>query len=250
MVNGIYTASRGMTNILAKQDVHAQNLANANTTGFKLFRLVNKAEVAIGRNDRNQLHQDENQTVSDRIVSFAQGPMLKTGHDLDFALTERGFFSIEGRNGPEGSGTAYTRNGSFSMNSHGELVTLTGRRVLDDNGAPIQLSGEGSVQIMEDGGLFREGRLMARLGVVDFQTPKDLVPGADGLYTNPFPDRNPPKPVASGGIRQGFVEGSNVDPIQTMVNMVAEFRNYEANQKTMQAIDSTLGKAVNEVGKV
>lgn len=245
MVNGLYTASRGMTNILAKQDVHTQNLANANTSGFKLFRLVNQAEVAIGRNDRNQLHQDENQAVSDRIVSFTQGPMLKTGNDLDFALTERGFFTIEGE-----GGAAYTRNGSFSMNSYGELVTLTGRRVLDDTGAPIQLRGEGSVRIMEDGGLFREGRMVARLGIVDFDTPKDLVPGADGLYTNPFPERNPPRPVASGGIRQGFVEGSNVDPIQTMVNMVAEFRNYEANQKTMQAIDSTLGKAVNEVGKV
>jgi flagellar basal-body rod protein FlgG len=245
MVNGLYTASRGMTNILAKQDVHSQNLANANTTGYKLFRLVNKAEVAIGRNDRNQLHQDENQVVSDRIVSFSQGPLLKTDNDLDFALTERGFFSIEGD-----GGTAYTRNGSFSMNSYGELVTLTGKRVLDDNGAPIQLRGQGSVQIMEDGGLFREGRLVARLGVVDFEKPKDLVPGADGLYTNPFPERMPPMPVVSGGIRQGFVEGSNVDPIQTMVNMVAEFRNYEANQKTMQAIDSTLGKAVNEVGKV
>jgi flagellar basal-body rod protein FlgG len=201
--------------------------------------------VAIGRNDKNQLHQDENQVVSDQVISFIQGPMLKTDNPLDFALTTPGFFSVEGE-----EGTAFTRNGSFSMNSYGELVTLTGRKVLDDSGAPIQLSGNGAVQIMEDGGLFREGRLVARLGVVDFDKPGELVAGADGLYTNPNPERNPQRSPEVSGIRQGFMEGSNVDPIHTMVNMMAEFRNYEANQKTMQAIDSTLGKAVNDVGRV
>ena len=99
MVNGLYTATRGMTNILAKQDAHAQNLANATSTGFKLSRVVNEAQVQVGRNDLNQLHQDEDQRISGRYTSFAQGPLIKTGNDLDFALTSSGFFMIESENG-------------------------------------------------------------------------------------------------------------------------------------------------------
>lgn len=247
MVNGLHTASRSMLNIMAKQDIHAQNLANSTTTGFKLSRLVNKTEVAIGRNDKQQPHQDENQVVADRVVSFQQGPMIKTGNTLDFALTTPGFFAVEG--GEEGL-PRYTRNGSFAINSFGELVTLTGKRVLDDAGSPIQLSGEGAVQIMEDGGLFKEGKRVARIGVTEFEDDRRLVPGGDGLYSNPDPSANPPKGAEAVGVRQGFVEGSNVDPIATMVNMMSEFRNYEANSRVIQAIDSTLGKAVNEVGRV
>lgn len=245
MVNGLYTATRGMQNILAKQDAHAQNLANATTTGFKLTRIVSQTQVAIGRNDKNQLHQDENQTLAGRFTSFMQGPMVKTSNDLDFALSSSGFFAVEGD-----EGTRYTRNGGFSMNSSGELVTLTGKRVLDDAGAPILLKGEGSVKIMEDGGLFRDNKPVARIGVVEFADDKKLIPEAEGLYSNSDPEGNPTRTADTIGIVQGFLEGSNVDPINTMVSMIAEFRNYEADQKAVQAIDSTLGKAVNEVGRV
>ena len=199
MVNGLYTATRGMTNILAKQDAHAQNLANATSAGFKLSRVVNETQVAIGRNDLNQLHQDENQGISGRYTSFAQGPLIKTGNDLDFALTSSGFFMIEGEDGPR-----YTRNGTFSMNSYGELVTMNGRRVLDESGSPVQLRGEGSVQIMEDGGLFKEGRQAARLAVVDFADNNLLLPGAEGLFTNSQPDRNPAAPRRAGGHQAGI----------------------------------------------
>lgn len=245
MVNGLYTASRSMSNILAKQEVHSQNLANASSTGFKLSRLVNSTEVKVGRNDLDQLHQDEHQQISGRYTSFAQGPLLKTGNDLDFALTESGFFVIEGE-----EGTRYTRNGGFSLNPNGELVTLTGMRVLDENGGPIQLRGEGAVQLMEDGGIFRDGKRVTRLGVVEFPDNGKLLSGANGLFENRDEAANAPAPAALVGVRQGFLEGSNVDPLQTMVNMIAEFRNYEADQRVIQAIDSTLGKAVNEVGRV
>lgn len=245
MVNGLYTASRSMMNILSKQDAHAQNLANATTTGFKLTRIVNRVEIGIGRNDQNQLHQDENQTIANRYTSFAQGPMIKTGNDLDFALTNPGFYAIEGD-----EGTRYTRNGSFSMNGYGELVTLTGKRVLDENGSPILLRGEGAVQIMEDGGLFRDGKPVARVSVVEFKDNTKLMPGADGLFVNTDPEGNEAVAAKEVGLKQGYLEGSNVDPLQVMVNMTADFRNYESNQRIVQAIDTTLGKAVNEVGRV
>ena len=196
MVNGLYTASRSMINILAKQEVHSQNLANASSTGFKLSRLVNSTEVKVGRNDQNQLHQDEDQKIAGRYTAFTQGPLLKTGNDLDFALTNPGFFVIEGE-----EGTRYTRNGGFSLNPNGELVTLTGMRVLDENGSPIQLRGEGAVQLMEDGGVFRDGKRVTRLGVVEFPDNGKLLSGANGLFENREEGANPPAPAAHVGVR-------------------------------------------------
>jgi flagellar basal-body rod protein FlgG len=123
-------------------------------------------------------------------------------------------------------------------------------RVLDENGGPIQLRGEGSVHLMEDGGIFRDGKRVTRLGVVEFPDNGKLLSGANGLFENSDESSNAPVPAGMVGVRQGFLEGSNVDPLHTMVSMIAEFRNYEADQRAIQAIDSTLGKAVNEVGRV
>jgi flagellar basal-body rod protein FlgF len=244
VVNGLYTAARGMSNILAKQDINSQNLSNANTTGFKLSRLVNRSEVNINRNDQGQLVQSEFQSVSDVYLSFTQGPMVNTGNSMDLALSSSGFFTVEGEDG-----NGYTRGGSLALNTYGELVTLNGRRVLDDGGAPIKLQGQ-AIQIMSDGAIFVDGAKAAKLGVVDFPDTHKLVNGNDGMFVNTDPDGNAPREPEAIGVKQGFLEGSNVDPISTMTGMMAEFRNYEADQKALKAEDDTLGKAVNEVGRV
>ena len=250
MVNGLYTASKGMSNILARQDIHAHNLANANTTGFKLSRMVNRVEIAVGRNDKNQLHQDEKQEIADVYVSFRQGPMVRTGNRFDLALETKGFFTIEGENG-----NVYTRNGSFALNASGELVTLAGKRVLDENNAPISMKAEinlkgDQIQVMQDGGIFLDGNKIAMLGLADFPDMHKMRTAGDGLFSNSDPDGNPLRKPESIDVRQGFLEGSNVSPIETMASMLMEFRNYEADQKALHAINDTLGKAVNEVGRV
>ncbi len=244
MVNGLYTASRGMSNILAKQDINSQNLANANTSGFKLARLTNTAEVILGRNDEGKLTQREFQSVSESVTSFSQGPMIRTGNNFDLALNGKGFFTVEAEDG-----TRFTRNGGFTMNATGELVTLSGRRVLDQDGVPVSMKGD-NAQFMDDGSIYVDGKKTATLGVVDFPDPKKLRYGEDGLFQNTDPIGNAPKTPEIVGIRQGFLEGSNVDSISTMVSLMGEFRNYEADSKALKAIDETLGKAVNEVGKV
>lgn len=245
MVTGLYTSSRAMTNILAKQDIHSQNIANGSTSGFKMARLVNTSEVVNGRNDDNELRQREYQSVSEITVSYAQGPMVRTANDFDLALTAPGFFTVESEDGPR-----YTRNGGLSLNSLGELVTLSGKRILDDGGAPIILKEGGSVQFMEDGQVFVDGKKNSRLGIVDFANVKQLRYGVDGCFTNEDPTGNPPLPPETIGVKTGFLEGSNADPVNIMVTMIADFRNYEAAQKAMRAVDDTIGKAVNEVGRV
>lgn len=245
MVNGLYTASRGMTNILAKQDIHAQNLANSSTNGFKMARLVNTSEVNIGRNEDGELKQKETQNLSEVYTSFTQGPMVRTGNNFDLALSSTGFFSVEAADGS----TRYTRNGGMSLNSFGELVTLSGKHVLDDGGAPITLKGD-SIQFQSDGGVFVDGRKTATLGIVDFADTKKLQYGQDGLFGNTDPKANAPMPPKTTGLMQGFLEGSNSDPVSTMVNMIADYRNYEADEKALKAVDDTLHQAVTEVGRV
>jgi flagellar basal-body rod protein FlgG len=245
MVNGLYTASRAMTNILSKQDVHAQNISNASTNGFKMARLVNTAEVAVGRNDAGELREREFQQISEITTSFAQGPMVGTGNEFDMALTSPGFFMVEAEDG-----VRYTRNGGFSLNSFGELVTLSGKRVLDEGGQPLVMKDGGDVRFTEDGTVFVDGQKTGKLGVVDFADTKKLRYGQDGCFGNPDPEGNPPIAPATVGVKTGFLEGSNADPINTMVNMIADYRNYEAAQKAVHALDETLGKAVNDVGRV
>lgn len=245
MVNGLYTASRAMTNILSKQDVHAQNIANASTNGFKMARLVNSAQVAVGRNDEGELRQKEYQQVSEITTSFAQGPMVRTANDFDLALTAPGFFTVEAEDG-----VRFTRNGGFSLNAYGELVTLSGKRVLDEGGAPIVVKEGGQVRFLEDGAVYVDGKKAGKLGIVDFADLKKLKYGQDGCFGNSDPDGNPPIPPATVGVKSGFLEGSNADSVNIMVNMIADYRNYEAAQKAAHALDETLGKAVNDVGRV
>jgi len=245
MVNGLYTASRAMTNILAKQDIHAQNIANASTNGFKMARLVNSSQVTVGRNDEGELREKEDQQISEITTIFAQGPMINTGNEYDLALTTPGFLTVE-----TDSGVRYTRNGSLSLNANGELVTLSGKRVLDDAGQPLVMKDGGDVRFMDDGSVFVDGQKKGKIGIVDFADTKKLRYGQDGCFSNLDPQGNPPVAPANPGVKSGFLEGSNADPINTMVNMIADYRNYEAAQRAVHAVDETLGKAVNEVGKV
>ncbi|MDB5106219.1 MAG: flagellar basal-body rod protein FlgF [Fibrobacteres bacterium] len=244
MVNGLYTASRAMTHILSKQDVHAQNLANTSTNGFKMARLVSKSEVSIGRNEDGELKQKENQELSEVFTSFQQGPMVLTGNKFDLALSGPGFLTVEAEDG-----TRYTRNGGLSLNSFGELVTLSGKRLLDDGGAPIILKGD-DVQFGADGSIFMDGKKTATLGVADFADTRKLQYGADGLFSNSDPENNPAHAPEGVEIKAGYLEGSNADPISTMVSMIVDYRSYEADQKALKAVDDTLRQAVTEVGKV
>ncbi len=244
MVNGLYTASLGMTNIIKKQDVVANNLANANTTGFKTAMALSHAEVENARNDLRQLHHDEHQRMDEVATSFMQGPLVQTGNNMDLALSGNGFFTIE-----TPAGERYTRNGGFALNTSDELVTLNGFRVLDDGGSPIQAAGK-NIHFSEDGGVLVDGERVAKLGVVEFSNRASLQAQGDSLFANGDPAFNYPMPSAQAGLKQGFLEGSNVDVVSSMVQMIAYHRNYEADSKMVRAIDDTLAKAVNEVGKV
>ncbi len=245
MVNGLYTAAASMINLQKKQDIASHNLSNMNTTGFKLSKLITKTEVTIKRNDEAKLHQDEEQSLNEVVRDFSGGALVQTDNDLDLALSDSGFFKIM-----TPDGVRYTRNGAFSLNSLGELVTLNGHPVLQDNDDTVHLENNEKLTVASDGGLFVQGAKIGQIGVVNFETNKPLLSEGKGYYNNTDPVNNPARVTHEASLKQGYLEGSNVDVIRTMVEMISQFRNYEASQKTMHAIDETVQKAVNEIGRV
>lgn len=243
MVNGLYTSSTSMQLLQTKMDNTANNLSNSNTTGFKKSMMATKTDVTIGRNDEYKLHQDEIQKLVTNHVNHEQGPLITTDDPFDLAIEGEGFFELE-----TPTGKRYSRNGSFSVNTQGELVNLNGHPVLDDTGAKINISGR-DFAVSNDGVVTVDG---TRQGKISLVIPKDmqdfkrigsaLFELKDGIV--------PPDTQGTGRISQGMLEGSNVSVVDSMVKMITVQAQYDSNSKAIQSIDETLTKAVNEVGRV
>lgn len=244
MVNGLFTARNSMINLQRKVDNTTHNLANAQTTAFKRSLTAAHARVDVGRNDEWLLHQDEHQRLDENRISWQQGNLIQTNNPLDFALEGKGFFVVETNDGPR-----YTRAGAFARNGMGELATLTGQRVLDEGGRPIPLEG-GRVALSVDGVLSVDDKPVATLAVVDFQDLNSLERQGGNLYAQRDPLAETPRPAAEFRVRQGSLEASNVNVVESMVELIRFQRNYDLDQRSILAIDETLSKAVNEIGRV
>lgn len=245
MVNGLYTARNGMMLLQEMVDNTTHNLANANTTGFKKSLMASMAQVDIRRNDEFKLHQDEDHQMSENYVDWEQGSFVGTENSFDLALEGNGFFSIETDNG-----TRYTRNGSFTRNGMGELVTLQGNHVLDVNGGVIHLDEATDFSVSESGAVYADGKNVAQLAVVDFTNKRtSLVREGYNLFATKD-ETEKPEAAQNFRVKQGFVETSNVNVVDAMVELIRFQRNYEMDQKAVQSCDETLQKAVTEIGRV
>ena len=247
MIRGIYASAAGMVAETLRNDTIANNLANANTAGYKkdiaitqdfasmLIQRINDGPQApaIGRLGAGSL-------VNEVATIHTSGIMKPTGNALDAAIEGRGYFTVETPNG-----LRYTRNGSFSRNAQGELVNGEGHRVLGQNG-PIRMEGA-AVAIAEDGRVQVDGIDVDRLRIADFADERRLV--KEGASLMAAPEGLQPQP-ADGLVRQGVLELSNVNIVAEMVDMISGYRAYEVNAKVVQAHDQLLDKAVNEVGRV
>lgn len=247
MIRGIYSSASGMMAEMTRTDATANNLANANTTGYKKDVAVSKdfASVMITRINDGQdadIGAMGRGTVIDEIaVNQEAGAIRNTGNDLDMAVDGKGFFVVQTPNG-----VRYTRNGAFTRSSQGELVTQDGYQVLGQNGAPIRLTGT-KFAVNADGTVFNNGVQTGRLQVMDFVDERQLTKEGASLFAA---SGNAQREPASGSVRQGTLEMSNVNVVTEMVNLINGYRAYETNSKSVQAHDQLLDKAVNEVGKV
>ncbi|CUH95504.1 hypothetical protein P22_1575 [Propionispora sp. 2/2-37] len=248
MIRGIYTAASGMLAESLRTDTIANNLANVNTAGYK-------KDVAVSQDFRSMYIERINDGPETPIIGnigvgalieeiatiHTAGPMLHSGNHFDLAISGEGYFTVATPNG-----VRYTRNGSFTRNAQGILVTQEGYPVMGQNGGTIRVDGQ-KVVISGDGQVAVDGINVGALQVAAFDNENQLVKEGATLYIAP----DGVQARAAGGlVSQGYLEQSNVNTVSEMVNMIAGYRAYEANSKAVQAQDQLLDKAVNEVGRV
>lgn len=254
MIRGLYTAVSGLITQEAKQDVITNNLANANTTGYKADDIAVKQfrEVLLqnydGGNGSKPVRQELGSiSLGSRIdetkTYFTQGMLNQTNKDMDFAIDGRGFFSVQ-----RGNNTYYTRDGHFHVNAQGYLVNDSGDRVLGRNSTtgavePIIVNND-KIKSDDNNNVFVNDRLAYTFNTADFQDYNALKKVGDNLYEGQAPING------NVHVKQGFIEKSNVNIVNEMVNMMTVMRSFETNQKMVQIIDETLNKAANEVGSV
>ncbi len=211
-------------------DVIANNLANANTTGFK--------------RDFAHIFQGETGFDTGTQVDVSPGDLVSTGNELDAAINGPGFFVIQ-----TPDGIRYTRNGSFSMNADGELVTKDGMPVLNKSGSTINL-GHGKIAIQDGGLVTVDGNEAATLKIVNVSDPRKL--GKEGMYRLTWagsPDEV--QDVPDPHLKSGSLERSNVNAIDEMIHLMSAYREFEAVQKSLKTLMTDMnGKLVQELGKL
>lgn len=248
MLRGLYTAAASMNVLEKKSDIRANNIANANTNGFKKEGTITAAfpEMLLERIEAGKRNQEIGSLETGSYLerswqNFSQGSVQHTNNKLDFAVQGPGFFSIATANG-----TAYTRDGNFTLNSNSELVTQTGNQVLDVNGDPVQLIPGQDFAVSGNGQIvFNNGLQGAQIALVDF-AEDEVEQLGDNLY-QPAAGVEPAE--IDSTILQGYLENSNVKIVEEMAKMIKTTRQYESNQKVITTLDDSLNKVINEVGK-
>jgi flagellar basal-body rod protein FlgG len=177
-------------------------------------------------------------------LDLTPGPIQETGNALDLAIAGTGFFAVQGTDGQP----RYTRDGGFHLDADGSLRARDGSAVLNDNGQPIQIANPGEIAVDADGTLVVDGVPGDRLQLVDFAPGQQLLKQGNGMFTPA--NGGQPQPATGAQLYQGFLEGSNVDMTESMVQTMNLVRAYEANQHLLQVQDQTLSRAVNDIGKV
>lgn len=266
MVKGLYTAHTGMVNEMKRLDVLANNLANADTTGYKKEGTTSRTfadEMSLRLKDSSNAYMPKKLGditygvhLGQVYTDYSTGSFKVTDNTTDFAIDGNGFFAIAFTDKQGNTSVKYTRDGSFTVNTEGYLVTKDGDYVLNAtgtmNGDPsrnnfIQVDPNETVTVNKMGYVIQNDQVVGTLGVVDVDNYDYLEKYGENMYN-----------LLDGGnciatdakVEQGVLETSNVNVVNEMVNMITIQRAYEANQKVITSIDSTLDRAVNNVGRV
>jgi flagellar basal-body rod protein FlgF len=269
MIRGLYTAASSMLAHMRRQEVLSNDLANANTVGFRGDETELKAFPQLFLQRLFDTNRDSNQQVLptrdvgglntglmvDQVTtSFKEGNVRETHNPLDMAIRDTAgpnsppaFFAVQTPNGTE-----FTRDGSFTRNANGELITNQGNRVLGAGGAPIVVpdARDGEIRVDPNGAISINNQPVGQLQIVTFANPEALDKPGNTLFAQNVRS-GPPTPSNPGDyqVQQFAQELSNVDPVRSMAEMLDTMRAYEMNQKMVQTQDEMLGHAVNDIAK-
>ena len=266
MLRGLYTSASGMNAELLRQDVVANNIANAGTTGFKkddavfesfpdrlLKRIHDRMDAGTGPAGMAALTAQP-QTIGmmgqgvrpvDTPTHFTDGSPIMTGRPLDLAMQGNGLFTVQQSDGS----MAYTRDGSFTLNGENQLTTMSGNLVMGQGERPLVITGTNVV--VDDGGVVKvDGVDAGRLALAAYD-PHTFEKRGENLYVRQDDALSAmgEDSAPDGRLMQGYTEGSNVQVVTEMVRMIEVDRAYDSNSKIIQMQDETLGRLINDVGK-
>jgi flagellar basal-body rod protein FlgF len=236
----IYTALSGAKQIMEQQATASHNLANASTTGFRAQLDAFRAVPILGGGPLPTRAFVADATVG---IDFTPGPIQHTGRDLDVAVQGKGWIAVQLEDGSE----AYTRNGSLKVNENGVLQTESGLTVMGDGG-PITIPPDMSIMVGKDGSIsgmtvgFKPGA-STPIGRIKLVNPpeENLVRGGDGLFR--IKDGSNADADANVVLVGGSLEGSNVNVVDAMVNMIDLARQFEMNMSLLKNAESNETKA-------
>ncbi len=240
MERGILISASGMESMLARQDIIANNLANASTSGYKSDVASLKSFPSVFARTFGELRGGVK--VDSIGQNFGQGPLVETGNRLDVALQGEGFFVVETPNGQK-----YTRNGALFLDAAGQLVTANGFPIAGDGG-PIVVNGS-EITINGAGEVIVDGARVNKLMIVDFDKPYDLRKIGNSLFEPASAAAAPMENPENVSVIQGSLEGSGLSVVTEMVYMIETMRLYETNQKALLTQDEMMQKASTQVGR-
>lgn len=258
MVKGLYTAYTGMINEQHRMDVLTNNLANANTNGFKKEGATSQSfdsvlaykikDVTEGYSLAKRIGvNNPGVKIGEGYTDFSQGPLKNTDNTFDLALSDQGFFAIEFTNKAGETSTKYTRDGNFTLTQEGFLVTQEGDYVLDQNGQHIKIDPVKTTTINRNGQIVQDGRVVATIQVADFEDYNYLERYGENYYQ---PIDGAKEKESAAQVHSGYLETSNISVVTEMVNMITVSRAYESNQKVITTYDGTLDIAANQLGRI
>ncbi len=243
MENTLYISlSRQMT-LRREMDVIANNIANADTTGFKVENLMVRTEPA------RPAHMADGPNpvkfvLDDGVArDFTQGSMQTTGGAFDLAIEGKGFFKVE-----TPAGERFTRDGRLTLSPEGKLVTEAGDAVQGESGEIVVDPAKGQVAIAQDGTVSQAGEKVGKVGVFLFDDRSVLAKDQGNLFKNT--SNAQPNPDTASRLHQGMLEGSNVNPILQITRMIEVSRAYESVVKSMENTADLSRRAVERLGRV
>jgi flagellar basal-body rod protein FlgG len=256
MINSLWISKTGMEAQQTQLDVISNNLANVSTNGFKRVNAVfedlmyqNLRQVGAATTEQSQLPTGLQLGLGVRTVatsrSFTQGSMQQSGNSLDVAIRGNGFFQVTLPDGTIG----YTRDGAFQLDAQGRVVTSSGLPVANGitvppNATSVTIAADGTVSASVPGNTSPQP--IGTLALANFINPAGLEPRGQNLFTETAASGQPqggtPGTNGLGTVMQGFVETSNVNVVQELVNMIQTQRAYEMNSKAIQTSDQMLQK--------
>lgn len=256
MVKGLYTAYTGMINEQHRMDVLTNNLANASTVGFKKEGstsqsfdevLAYKIKDTTDPNWARPLGDISlGVKIGENYTDYSQGSIRETGNTYDVAISGSGFFTVQFTNKKGEQSIKYTRDGSFTLNKEGYLVTKDGDFVQGTAGR-IRLDPLQPANIDEAGNIYQNNTRVATLDITDFEDYNYLEHYGENYYqtVEGFEEKAGDYKIVSG-----YLEMANMSVVTEMVNMISVSRAYETNQKMVQTYDTSLEIAANQLGKV